>query len=157
MTSPLRARLAALVVTACALLAGLVAGPGTASAEPALAATTATTNTPVTVTFTFDDGLDQHVLAAQILESHGMRGVFFVNPVGFDTPGYLSTTQVVAMQSAGHEIGDIPSATPICLRSTTPRSVARCAMTAWPSWPRGLPSPPSPIHTETPTPRSPPW
>ena len=105
MTSPLRARLAALVVTACALLAGLVAGPGTASAEPVLAATTATTNTPVTVTFTFDDGLDQHVLAAQILESHGMRGVFFVNSGRLDTPGYLSTAQVVAMQSAGHEIG----------------------------------------------------
>lgn len=57
------------------------------------------------VILTFDDGYDNHFLAAQILEQYGLHGVFFVITEKIDTPGYLTKAQIREMASKGHEIG----------------------------------------------------
>jgi peptidoglycan/xylan/chitin deacetylase (PgdA/CDA1 family) len=86
-------RLATAVLAAAALaLAGALAAPAAHAA-------------PVTVTLEFDDGLAEHAQAAQTLQAHGLRGVFYINSGRLDTPGYLTTAQALAIQAAGHEIG----------------------------------------------------
>jgi peptidoglycan/xylan/chitin deacetylase (PgdA/CDA1 family) len=72
-------------------------------AKPAVA-------TELIISITHDDTDDnQFTKAAPILESHGMRGTFFVNvsrliPEGSTYP-YLILSEVMAMEAAGHEIG----------------------------------------------------
>lgn len=60
---------------------------------------------PVTVSLEFDDGLAEHAQAAQILQAHGLRGVFYINSSRLDATGYLTTAQAQAIQATGHEIG----------------------------------------------------
>lgn len=59
---------------------------------------------PVKVSLTFDDGTSDHVQAAQILSSHGLPGVFYINSSRMGMSGYLTTAQALQMQAAGHEI-----------------------------------------------------
>jgi peptidoglycan/xylan/chitin deacetylase (PgdA/CDA1 family) len=54
---------------------------------------------------TFDDGTADHLLAARILEDHGLTGTFFVTTDFLDRPGYLGRAEVAAMAAAGHRIG----------------------------------------------------
>ncbi len=70
-----------------------------------LAAASAASAAPVTVSLEFDDGLAEHAQAAQILQNHGLRGIFYINSGRLDTTGYLTTAQALAIQAAGHEIG----------------------------------------------------
>jgi peptidoglycan/xylan/chitin deacetylase (PgdA/CDA1 family) len=70
-----------------------------------LAAASAASAAPVTVSLEFDDGLAEHAQAAQTLQAHGLRGVFYINSSRLDAPGYLTTTEAQAIQAAGHEIG----------------------------------------------------
>lgn len=70
-----------------------------------LAAASAASAAPVTVSLEFDDGLADHAQAAQILQAHGLRGVFYINSSRLDSTGYLTTAQAQAIQAAGHEIG----------------------------------------------------
>lgn len=57
------------------------------------------------VSLTFDDGLANQISAQSLLDSHGMKGTFYVNSGRLNTSGYMTTAQVQAIQAAGHEIG----------------------------------------------------
>ena len=63
---------------------------------------------PVKVSLTFDDGTSDHVQAAQILSSHGLPGVFYINSSRMGMSGYLTTAQALQRQAAGHEIAGPP-------------------------------------------------
>lgn len=73
----------------------------------------ATTNTPVpqvanqgAVSINFDDGFESaFLLGLPIVEDAGFKTTQFIITKKLDTPGYLSTAQVLAMQNSGHEIG----------------------------------------------------
>ena len=45
---------------------------------------------PGVVTLTFDDGRISNVTAARLLDKHGLRGTFFVNSGGINTPGRMT-------------------------------------------------------------------
>jgi peptidoglycan/xylan/chitin deacetylase (PgdA/CDA1 family) len=58
------------------------------------------------VTLTFDDTFSDTYAAGAMLESHGMRGVFFLNSPRFTFgSGYMTLDQALALQKNGHEIG----------------------------------------------------
>ena len=55
---------------------------------------------------TFDDGtIDHFKIVAPILESHGLRGIFFVPTEKLGLPGRLERHQVKDLHDRGHEIG----------------------------------------------------
>src|SRR4051812_1641470 len=57
------------------------------------------------VTFTFDDGIETQLTAASNLESHGMRGTFYINSGKLESETYFMTwPQVDGLSAAGHEI-----------------------------------------------------
>lgn len=58
------------------------------------------------VVITFDDGLREHVRAAEMLERHGFRGVFFVIPALLDSGSerHLSRAEVDRLVRAGHRV-----------------------------------------------------
>ena len=57
------------------------------------------------VVVTFDDGFrSAHEVAAPILESHGLRGVFFVITKDIGKPRCLDETQIRELHAAGHTI-----------------------------------------------------
>ncbi|MCC3264826.1 polysaccharide deacetylase family protein [Arthrobacter gengyunqii] len=60
---------------------------------------------PTIVTLTFDDGNDNQVAAAATLKAAGLRGTFFVTSGYLNSPSYMTTAQVQALQADGHEIG----------------------------------------------------
>lgn len=63
---------------------------------------------PVVVSLTFDDGLTAQYNAASILESHGVRGTFYLNSGSIDQRGgggTMTWAQARALEDAGHEIG----------------------------------------------------
>ena len=57
------------------------------------------------VTIGLDDGIADQAAGAAMLESHGMRGTFYVNSGRIGTSGYLSFAQLVRLEAVGHEIG----------------------------------------------------
>jgi peptidoglycan/xylan/chitin deacetylase (PgdA/CDA1 family) len=57
------------------------------------------------VSLTFDDGLSDQTTAAQQLEAHGMRGTFYIISGRVGSSGSLTTSQLLALQNSGHEIG----------------------------------------------------
>lgn len=57
------------------------------------------------VSITIDDGLEDAMTAAEILDRHGMRGTFYINSGTTDTPGHLTRDQVIQLVDQGHEIG----------------------------------------------------
>lgn len=58
------------------------------------------------VVITFDDGLREHVRAAEMLERHGYRGVFFVIPALLEAGSerHLSREDVERLVRAGHRV-----------------------------------------------------
>lgn len=58
------------------------------------------------VILTFDDGRKEHLRAAEILERHGFRGIFFVIPSRIDAESgtYLSGADLGQLTRAGHRI-----------------------------------------------------
>jgi peptidoglycan/xylan/chitin deacetylase (PgdA/CDA1 family) len=62
----------------------------------------AATNT--TVVLTFDDQWGSQTTSRSLLESHGMRGTFFINSNRVGMSGNLSWAQLQAFQASGHEI-----------------------------------------------------
>lgn len=50
------------------------------------------------VSFTFDDGYDEHLLAADVLRSAGFRGTAYVIPSAIDQPGYLTRRDLTALR-----------------------------------------------------------
>lgn len=58
------------------------------------------------VTLTFDDGsADQYVNARPLLDSHHMKGTFFINSARVGTPGYMTQAQITDIAVDGNEIG----------------------------------------------------
>ncbi len=57
------------------------------------------------VSLTFDDGLETHVRAAEILDAHGMRGTFYVILSRLGGEGYLTVNDLERLADHGHEIG----------------------------------------------------
>ena len=86
-------------VAAAAALIGLPAVTGSAAFAEAAPG-------PVVVSLTFDDGpLDQYQYGVPLLESHGMRGTFYVNSGRIGATGYASQEDLAEMEANGHEIG----------------------------------------------------
>jgi peptidoglycan/xylan/chitin deacetylase (PgdA/CDA1 family) len=79
---------------------------GVAALCVAFALLCATANAaPTVVSLQFDDGYDDNVLAAQMLEAHGMRGTFYLNSSFIGNGGHLTWPEVRAIQAAGHDVG----------------------------------------------------
>jgi peptidoglycan/xylan/chitin deacetylase (PgdA/CDA1 family) len=57
------------------------------------------------VSLTFDDTFADQQLAVDLLDDHGMPGTFYINSGRLNGGGFLSTSQVLAWQAQGHEIG----------------------------------------------------
>jgi peptidoglycan/xylan/chitin deacetylase (PgdA/CDA1 family) len=89
-----KARAARALVTAGALLVGMLALASAAQARPTY------------VSLTFDDGTASQASAVSSMDAHGMRGTFYVNSgeVGSD-PYFMDWPEIQAIASAGHEIG----------------------------------------------------
>ncbi|MFI5931842.1 Ig-like domain-containing protein [Actinoplanes sp. NPDC051494] len=84
-----------------------------AEAEPAPA------RSPVTVSFTYDDGSSDQMEAAEIMARYGFKGTFYLNSSLLGASGRLSVAQATALQTAGNEIGghtvthaDLPTLSP---------------------------------------------
>jgi len=56
------------------------------------------------ISFTFDDGYDEHATVASVFNAAGEHATFYVDG-NVDKSGYLTSAQVLAMSKAGHEIG----------------------------------------------------
>lgn len=56
------------------------------------------------VTFSFDDGWDNHYPSSLLLDEFGYKGTYYVNSNKLNVGGRLSTAQLVSMQTSGHEI-----------------------------------------------------
>lgn len=54
---------------------------------------------------TFDDGLDDSPAAAEIVESAGWRGHFFIVTGSIGLPGYMTADQILELRARGHVIG----------------------------------------------------
>lgn len=78
-----------------------------ASASPATLATDGSTAPAQDATLlTFDDGgAGALQVAAPLLESHGMRGIFFVTTSMIGRPGFLNEGQLRELAQRGHAIG----------------------------------------------------
>lgn len=50
------------------------------------------------LSITFDDGYDEHLLAAQMMKKHGMRGTAYIIPDSIGELGYLTLHQMVELQ-----------------------------------------------------------
>ncbi|MCP4039800.1 MAG: polysaccharide deacetylase family protein [bacterium] len=58
------------------------------------------------VSITFDDGYDEHLLAAQLMAEHGFRGTAYIIPEAIGQLGYLNHHQLVDMQERyGWDVG----------------------------------------------------
>jgi peptidoglycan/xylan/chitin deacetylase (PgdA/CDA1 family) len=60
---------------------------------------------PTVVSLSFDDGYANEAIGASLMESHGMRGTFYVNSGSVGSSGEFSWAQLQALQAGGHEIG----------------------------------------------------
>jgi peptidoglycan/xylan/chitin deacetylase (PgdA/CDA1 family) len=56
------------------------------------------------IILTFDDGTAGWVRAAELLERHGFRGLFFVIPTRTGSPHFLSAEEVERLARAGHRV-----------------------------------------------------
>ncbi|HTL36511.1 MAG TPA: chitobiase/beta-hexosaminidase C-terminal domain-containing protein [Kofleriaceae bacterium] len=61
-------------------------------------------NARTVISLTFDDTLADQFQAGDMLAARGMRGTFYVNSPRFDTSGYMTKAQVIALEQQGHEI-----------------------------------------------------
>ena len=57
-----------------------------------------------TVSLTFDDTSTDHALAADLVAARGMQATFYINSSRIGRAGYLTSAQLLAMQTAGHEL-----------------------------------------------------
>lgn len=96
-SAPRRRTRAAAIGSVLAVTAGLFGAA--VFAPPAAAAP------PTIVSLTFDDGNDNQFAAAATLKAAGLRGTFFVSSGYLNSPTFMTTAQVKALQADGHEIG----------------------------------------------------
>lgn len=60
---------------------------------------------PLNVTFTFDDGHADQLVAHQLLRKYGMVGTFYINSSFIGLPGYMTRNDLNTLRTNGHEIG----------------------------------------------------
>lgn len=72
------------------------------------------------ILFTFDDGGVSNLVAAEILERHGLRGVFFITTCKINQPHFLNESQILALRNAGHVVGSHSHTHPMIFRSLSP-------------------------------------
>lgn len=79
---------------------------------------------PTVVSITFDDGLDNQMAGAAVLQQYGLKGTFYINSGLVDSPGHMSLSDLQDLDAAGHEIaGHTTSHVP--LTSTPPAEAVR--------------------------------
>jgi len=80
---------------------------------------------PPPVFLTFDDGGSSfHTPIAQMLESFGWRGHFFITTSRIGTPGFLDAAQVRDLHRRGHVIGSHSHSHPTRMAALTPDRMA---------------------------------
>lgn len=57
------------------------------------------------MSFTFDDGLANQMVAQQLLKKYGMAGTFYINSGFIGLPGYMTRADLQTLKANGHEIG----------------------------------------------------
>lgn len=67
--------------------------------------TTTNSDQRAKVILTFDDGGASAPTAADLLEQHGWRGMFFVTTDLIETPGFMNKAQIRDLHQRGHVIG----------------------------------------------------
>jgi peptidoglycan/xylan/chitin deacetylase (PgdA/CDA1 family) len=60
---------------------------------------------PTVVSLTFDDGLDNQMAGAAVLEKYGLKGTFYVNSGTVDSAGHMTQSDLNDLAAEGHEIG----------------------------------------------------
>jgi peptidoglycan/xylan/chitin deacetylase (PgdA/CDA1 family) len=77
------------------------------------------------VVLTFDDGgISAFTHAAPILESHGLRGVFFITTDRIGTAGFLTSDQIRELARRGHTVGSHSCSHPVRMAACTPSELA---------------------------------
>jgi peptidoglycan/xylan/chitin deacetylase (PgdA/CDA1 family) len=57
------------------------------------------------LSYTFDDGWESaHQNGVRLLDQSNTKATFYINPSSIDTPDFMTTAQVAALESSGHEI-----------------------------------------------------
>ncbi len=56
------------------------------------------------VTFSFDDGWDNHYNSSMLMDEFGYKATYYINSNKLDTLYRLSTSQLTSMGDAGHEV-----------------------------------------------------
>jgi peptidoglycan/xylan/chitin deacetylase (PgdA/CDA1 family) len=57
------------------------------------------------LSYTFDDGwASAYKNSIPLFEQAGSKATFYLNPSSIDTPGFMTTAQVAALDSSGHEV-----------------------------------------------------
>jgi peptidoglycan/xylan/chitin deacetylase (PgdA/CDA1 family) len=78
------------------------------------------------VLLTFDDGgVSFHHPIADLLESHGWRGHFFITTDRIGTPGFLTETELRELHRRGHIIGSHSCGHPTRMAALTPAELDR--------------------------------
>ena len=72
---------------------------------------------------TFDDGGASAMRIADTLDSHAMRGHFFVSTNYLDTPGFLQSTDVTELFKRGHIIGSHSASHPKSMNQCPPQQI----------------------------------
>ncbi len=54
------------------------------------------------MSITFDDGIDDHLLAAQIMHNHGLRGTAYIMPDAIGQPGFLKEEDLSILYNTYH-------------------------------------------------------
>ncbi|MGE5648167.1 MAG: polysaccharide deacetylase family protein [Acidobacteriota bacterium] len=81
---------------------------------------------PRPVFLTFDDGEQSaYTIVADLLESHGWRGHFFIVTDLTGGPGYLSAAQIRELDRRGHVIGSHTCSHPVPISICPPEEIAR--------------------------------
>jgi len=80
---------------------GLLVIAAMAQAAPSARAATS----PTIVSITFDDGLAEQNVAADILDKHGLSGTFYISSGAVGAPDYFTRNDLTRLVSRGHEIG----------------------------------------------------
>ena len=87
------------------LTVGVVVAAALATVVPVFRTLAAHAATNTTVVLTFDDDRADQTTAKSLLDSHGMKGTFYINSNTVGTSGHMTWAQIQQYQADGEEIG----------------------------------------------------